>query len=202
MAKIFNFRHNLGNPDHYNSINLKEESRDALKKEYRRFRNEARERINQLKKYGYEDSDAVKYSKYLESDPSNMTKRELIENLIRAESFITSDQSTIQGQLNREENLKSKLQDLGYEHISAKTAKGLNEFFKETKHLVDNKIVSSTDLLDLYDFAIEKNISIPNVSKNVLWYLENMEDIDELELNETRKTAYTKTQLEKIFDRR
>lgn len=200
MAKIYDFEHKLGNPDHYNSISLKYETVEDLKKEYRRFRKEAKERIKQLEKYGYED--AVEYSDYLDKEPSNMTKRELIDSLIRAEAFVTSDQSTIQGQINRYENLKSKLQDLGYEHISQKTAGNLNDFFKQTKYLVDNKIVSSTDLLDLYDFAIEKNISTANVAKNVTWYLENMDDIDELNLNETREKAYTKTQLERIFDRR
>lgn len=202
MAKIYDFMHTLGNPDHYNSINLKEESRDELKREYRRFRNEARARINQLKKYGYDDTDAVKYSKYLDNDPSNMTKRELIENLIRAESFVTSDQSTIQGQINREENLKSKLQDLGYEHITQKTAKGLNEFFKETRHLINAKIIGSPDVLEMYDKAIENNLNLNDVAKNFMWYYERIDEIDELELNTIRKRAYTKTQLEKIFDRR
>lgn len=191
----------LGNRDHYNSVSLKQHTVAQLKKEYRRFRKEAVSRIAQLKVMGYEDSDILKNKEYLNLDPSMMTKRELINYLTYTVSFVESKLSTVEGQQEREGKVYDKLRDLGYSHITKKTAHDLNDFMKKTKYLIDNKIYSSDTILALYDLSVEKNISRDNIIKNIDWYVTNMDRIEELELNAERQRPYTMTNLKRIFAR-
>ena len=191
----------LGNRDHYNSVSLKQHTVAQLKKEYRRFRKEAISRVGELKVSGYEDSDILKNKEYLYYNPSNMTKRELINYLTYTVSFVESKLSTVEGQKEREGKEYDKLRDLGYTHITKKTANDLNDFMKKTHHLIQNKVFSSDTILALYDLSVEKNISRTNIINNINWYVENMDRIEELELNVERQRPYTMNNLKRIFAR-
>lgn len=191
----------LGNRDHYNSVSLKQHTVAQLKKEYRRFRKEAISRVAELKVSGYEDSDILKNKEYLYYNPSNMTKRELINYLTYTVSFVQSKLSTVEGQQERDGKVYDKLRDLGYKHITKKTAYDLNNFMKKTKYLIDNKIYSSDTILALYDLSVEMNISRDNIVKNIDWYVANMNRIEELELNAERQRPYTMNNLQRIFAR-
>lgn len=191
----------LGNRDHYNSVSLKQHTVAQLKKEYRRFRKEAISRIAELKVSGYEDSDILKNKEYVYYNPSNMTKRELINYLTYTVSFVESKLSTVEGQQEREGKVYDKLRDLGYTHITKKTANDLNNFMKKTYHLIQNKVFSSDTILALYDLSVEKNISRTNIINNINWYVENMDRIEELYLNAERQRPYTMNNLKHIFSR-
>lgn len=195
-------KYGLGEHDHYNSVNLKQHTRDELKREYRKFRKEARERIKELVKAGYIDNPILKNKEYLKKDPSKMTKQELIDALSYTESFVHSKLSTVEGQEYKRRTAVEKLEDLGYTNITEKNIDDFGRFMQATKTLVKNKIIGSPELVELFDRAVENHISVTNLIKNVTWYIDNMDNIESLNLNTERERAYTKTELERIFAKR
>lgn len=197
-----NIKYNLGTPDHYNSVNLKEHTVAELRKEYRQFRNEAKARIQELKNAGYGDSKLLQNKEYLNINPLTMNKQDLVDALSYTESFIHSKLSTLEGQQLQRTRAVEKLKDLGYENITERNINSFGKFMDATKTLVKNNIIGSPDLLELFDKAVANNISIANLTKNITWYLDNIDNIESLDLNTERKKAYTKTQLERIFAKR
>ena len=197
-----NIKYNLGTPDHYNSVNLKEHTVAELRKEYRQFRNEAKDRIRELKNAGYGDSKLLQNKKYLQQNPSTMNKQELVDALSYTESFIHSKLSTVEGQQLQRKSAVEKFQDLGYENITESNINSFGKFMDATKTLVKNNIIGSPELVELFDKAIQNNISTANLTKNITWYIDNIDNIESLDLNTERKRAYTKIQLERIFEKR
>lgn len=191
----------LGDDNHYNSISLKQHTVAQLRKEYRRFRREAKLRIKELKEAGYENADILKNKEYLQKDPSIMRKDELTNYLTYANSFLNSKMSTPEGQEARIEKTVQKLQDLGYSNITKQKIDRFGKYMDNLRHMFISKILASDIALQAYDIAEEKNISIANLEKNILWYSKNLDEIEELDLNPNRKRAYTKTQLERALAR-
>lgn len=189
----------LGDDNHYNSITLKQHTVAQLRKEYRRYRREAKERLRELKQEGFENSRIVQNKEYLQKDPSILRKQDLINYLTYAHSFVTAKTSTVEGQKERENKVIQKFQDLGYSNIKKETMNEFGKFMDKSRNLFISKIIASDIAVVAYDMAKDNNVSIANLEKNLLWYAEHIDDIENLDLNPNRRRAYTKTQLERAI---
>lgn len=192
----------LGDDNHYNSITLKQHTVAQLRKEYRRYRREAKERLKELKQEGFENSRIVQNKEYLQKDPSTLRKQDLVNYLTYAHSFVNAKTSTVEGQKAREDKVIQKFQDLGYSNIKKETLDEFGKFMDKSRNLFTSKILASDIAVVAYDMAKENNISIANLEKNLLWYAEHLDDIENLDLSTNRKRAYTKTQLERAIKKK
>lgn len=202
-AKPQNFEGNFGDINAYNSVVLKRKyTVKELRSEYRKMRNEAKSRIKDIKHSGYGDSQVLENKDFLDKNPSNLTKRELASYLSYTASFLNSDLSTVEGQQRQRESVIDTFHQMGYENISASNFDEFGKFMKRMHTYIKNKVLSSDTVVDMYDTAKEKNISVRNIERNYKFYSEHLDEIQELELNPDRKRKYTARELEKILERR
>ena len=193
-----NFIGTFGDIDNYNSISLEKQTVKELRKEYRKLRKEAKERLKELARSEFSDSKLLENKEYLfEEDPSLMTKRDLRHYLSAVAGFLNSELSTVEGQLKRAERTIETLNDMGYSNINLDNYQQFGRFMDRMRVYVENNIIGSDRLLEIYDTAKEKNISIANVQKNISFYERNLEDIQDLDL--TAKRPYTTSSLQKIL---
>ena len=169
-------------------------TKKELEKMYREERKEAKARIKTLKDSEFSDSKILKNKEYLKEDPRKMTKQELAKNLSYTDSFNKSKLSTIQGQEEQKQNFIETMQTLGHK-INNDNYKNFVRYIQDSKAHIENQILSSTDMVEMYDFAQENNISPANVRKNFAWYMKNQEKIKNLNLNIDRNRKYTITEL-------
>ena len=202
-AKPENFQGTFGTADNYNSavLNRKYTAKE-LRSEYRKMRKEAKGRIKELKKEGFEDSPVLENKEYLDENPSNLTKRELAYYLSYTASFLNSDLSTTDGQKRQRESIIQTFHDMGYKNIDSKNFDRFGKYMNKMRTYIKNKIYGSDEIVEMYDKAQENNISIANLEKNISFFMENADAIDELGLNPDRKRAYTKNEIEKIMAKR
>lgn len=189
----------FGDIDDYNSITLNKHTAKELVKEYRKMRKEARNRLDELSHSEFSDSKLLENKEFLQDNPSYMTKRELRHNLSAVAGFLNSKLSTVEGQKERAERTIETLNDMGYSNINLKNYQQFGKFMDNMRTYIENNIIGSYRLLEIYDTAKEKNISVENVRKNISFYNRNMDAIAELDLN--RKRPYTVSDLQKILKR-
>lgn len=173
---------------------LKNYTKKELEKLYRQERKEAKSRIKALKDSEFSDSKILKNKEYLKEDPRKMTKVELAKNLSYTDSFNKSKLSTIEGQEEEKQNFIETMQTLGHK-INNDNYRQFVKYIQDSKSHIENQILSSTDMVEMYDFAQENNISPANVRKNFAWYMKNQEKIENLNLNVDRNRKYTITEL-------
>lgn len=173
---------------------LKNYTKKELEKLYRQERNEAKSRIKALKDSEFSDSKILKNKEYLKEDPRKMTKLELAKNLSYTDSFNKSKLSTIEGQEEQKQNFIETMQTLGHK-INNDNYRQFVKYIQDSKAHIENYVLKSDDMVELYDFAQENNISPANVRKNFAWYMKNKEKIENLSLNVDRNKKYTITEL-------
>lgn len=204
MARVNseNFSGTFGDINNYNSVVLRRKySVKELRSEYRKLRKEAKARIKAIQKAGYGDSQVLENKEYLDENPSRLNKRELSSYLSYTASFLNSDLSTVEGQERQRQGVIETLHDMGYTAINAENFDEFGKFMKRMHTYIKNKVIQSDAVVDLYNIAKEKNISVRNIERNYEWYMENIEDVENLELNPDRKRKYTATELKKILAR-
>lgn len=202
-SKPQNFTGSFGDINSYNSVILKRKyTAKELRSEYRKMRNEAKKRIKEIKSKGYGDSQVLENKEYLEKNPSDMTKRELAHYLSYTASFLNSDLSTVEGQQRQRESVIETFHQMGYENISASNFDEFGKFMKRMNVYIKNKVLSSDTVVDMFDTAIAKNISLRNIERNYRFYADYLDEIQELELNPNRKRKYTARELERILEKR
>lgn len=169
-------------------------TKKELEKMYREERKEAKARIKALKDSEFSDSKILKNKEYLKEDPRKMTKAELAKNLSYTDSFNKSKLSTIQGQEEQKQNFIETMQTLGHK-INNDNYKNFVRYIQDSKAHIENQVLSSKMMVEMYDFAQENNISPANVRKNFDWYMQNQKKIKDLSLNVDRNKKYTITEL-------
>lgn len=192
-----NFNGDFGDIDNYNSISLNKYTVEDLRKEYRKLRKEAKERIKELSKSEFSDSKLLENKEFLLENPSYMSKRDLRHNLSAVAGFLNSELSTVEGQRHRAERTIETLNDMGYNNINLHNYQQFGKFMDKMRVYVENNIIGSDRLLEIFDTAKEKNISISNVEKNIRFYDRNIDAIQDLNLN--AKKPYTTSSLQKIL---
>lgn len=203
MAKKSKFQGEFGGINQYNQVVLrKAHTVKELRKEYQKLRKEAKERIKILKNSDFSTAQILENKEYLKKDPARMTKRELSASLSYTASFLSTDLSTVEGQKQYRENVIQTFKDMGYTEINDKNFKEFDKFMKDSAVYIKNQIIGSPELLEMFQKAKENNISIANMKKNLTFYREHMEEIEELDLNSDRKRKYTMNEIEKIFKKR
>ena len=184
MSSKLNLKGKFVDFSEYNSISLEKYKAQELRSEYRKLRKEAKRRIKELSQSEFSDSKLLENKEYLyEEDPSLMTKRDLRHYLSAVAGFLNSDLSTVEGQRKRAERTIETLNDMGYENIDLESYKNFGRFMDKMRVYVENNIIASDKLIEIYDTAKEKNISIANVQKNIRFYERNLEAIKVIHKN-------------------
>lgn len=201
-AKPSNFTGAFGDINAYNAFSLRKNyTVKELRAEYRAMRREAKDRIKQLKQSEFANAQVLEGKEYLNADPSRMTKRELAANMGYTAGFLNSDLSTVEGQANYRENVIQTFRDMGFNQINDKNFKEFDAFMKASSVYIKNKIIRSDVILEMFETAKERNISVANMKKNMLWYYNNLERIQDTSFNSNRKRKYTMRELERIFNK-
>ena len=215
----YNFTSTFGGYDNYNTFSLEKHTVKDLRKEYRKLRKEAIKRIEELKNSEFSESKILENKEYLNVDPNSFDKDELVRMLSYTASFLASSQSTPEGQRTRIDRAVETLNIMGYTNINRDN---FDEFAKYMDYLhtyIDNQILSSEKLLDLFDASMEEgtpvedlaglvnktqssNITLTNLKRNLEFYNKNIKNIERLDLNPTRKRHYTARELRKKLSKK
>lgn len=215
----YDFQSTFGGYDEYSEISLKNRGDKELLTEYATLREEARSRIKKLKNSKYKDSKILKNKEYLEVDPGEMDHETLARMTAYTAAFLASSQSTVEGQSIREERALRKLHTMGYINITEDNFKEFGDYMDHLQTYMNNQILTSEKLLDLFDEvaddmdnpdnlsdlvdkATTNNITLYNLKRNINFYEKNMKNIERLDLNPTRKRHYTATELRKKLSAR
>lgn len=197
-----NFHSTFGDYDDYNTFNLEKKKWIELRKEFRKLRKEAKKRIEELKESEFADSKILENKEYLYEDVSNMTKDELVRYTAYTASFLASDLSTVQGQQTRLDNAIEKFHDLGYKNINKDNFKSFAQYMADLQPFIAAHIVGSETAVDLYDTAIEEDVS--NLKRNLTSFLseqsKKIKDMSKSEMKNIHK--YSSQELWDILQKR
>ena len=210
----YDFKSTFGGYDDYNTFALEKHNKKELLKEYRKLRKEALHRIEELKDSEYSDSKILQNKEYLQIDPSEFDKNELVKMLSYTASFLASSQSTVEGQKERESRAVETLNALGYTEITEQNFKSFGDYMDYMKTYIENQIMGSPEMVEMFEKAVkegipteklaelytktrETNITRRDFQRNMKFYQENIENIEKLGLNKDRKKKYTANELRK-----
>lgn len=189
-----NFHGTFGDYDDYNTFNLEKQKWSELRKEYRRLRKEAKQRINELKNSEFADSKLLQNKEYLTEDVSNMTKDELVRYTAYTASFLASDLSTVKGQEERVEYALEKMHDLGYHDINREDIKPLFRYMDDLSTFMKGLIKGSDPLITTYETAKENKVDIKDVVKALRSYFaERLKEIENMPKEEFKQSSHEYT---------
>lgn len=117
--------------------------------------------------------------------------------------------SSVEGMRKADQRRLQTLQDKGLTMI--KTPQDLRDFgrfMKSVRPYFDKQHYSSDQAVELFDYAQENNISIPNLQKHFKFYVDHIDEITEADLSvqagknrgKVRKKAWTARQLAERLD--
>ncbi len=190
----------FGGYNEYSNIALKKHTTEELREEYRAFRKEARARVKELRSSEFSDGKMVHGKGYLRTSPDRMNRDELMKALTDSVKFIWSRLSTVEGQEQMREKTLEKFELRGYgDFINEETYTQFGKFMDEVNAFIAAKVIGSPEAVDMFAWAKENHISPANVTRNLNFYLENMERISKLNLNPSNVRPYTARDLKRML---
>lgn len=155
---------------------------NALREEYKRLRKLAYNRIQRLKKAGFDITNQDKYyEKYLSTTPQEATRSDLAYGLSDAARFLDMKTSTVQGRKEYIDKSVEKLQSHGYYFVDTSNFEQFAIFMDEYKTSADNKAYSSERIAMTFETMERLGIPEKDIKKNFSQYLDRYKELANFE---------------------
>lgn len=154
----------------------------ALREEYKRLRKLAYNRLQRLKKAGFDITNLDKYyEKYLSTAPQEATRADLAYGLADAARFLDWKSSTVQGRQEYIDKSVEKLQSHGYYFVNASNFENFSQFMEEARLSQDYKLYSSERIAMTFETMERLNIKEQDVKNNFKEYLSRYKELSRFE---------------------
>lgn len=162
-----------------------------LRNAYAKFRREFRQREKEFKASEYADSEVIQeahasFSPTLASEDITA----VVHKIPEITRWLESKTSTVEGMLDADAQRIKTMQLKGYDFIQTRDdLKTFGKFMAEVRpYFSAQSKYSERATAELYQFALDNNISLANIKRHYGWYYRHLDDILEADL--TTRTGH------------
>ena len=153
---------------------------NEIRKEYTRLRDILQKRIKTIQKSEFAGQGIA--GQFPQGLPklAEIRPEDLPYLLQQAATAINSSAGSLKGLRHRRSETIKSLQERGYTNIDETNISSFARFMEETRERGIDKVYGSDTIATLYDTTIAIGISPDEVMKDFTWWVDNVEDIEEV----------------------